>query len=326
MKGVEDYVVRLLGTQRSVSYFERVTEEIIPAAVEEIENFHILAEQEVDGRYKVLLRLRVNEEITRERLRSAGLFLTETPSIKVLFLVSEIREGGVSYWWKDAEGSRSLSPVELALHKVFQNRGFSPINRTLSPPSADQVGGLISPDLGDEDILKWGRLFSADFVIYGQCHLGGGGEISLTLKALNVSQGVSVCREFVAEQVKEVPGDAEAFIAALEGMVNRLAATFCPCITGVVASGHEKPSPLTVTLAGMTMPKQFWRFSDFLSDDVIGVTSVIPSQIKGRSMSATVGFRGDRNTFVNRIVNHPKRPFPLRINQTQPDAIVFELE
>lgn len=324
MKGVEDYVVNLLGSQGAVSHFERVIEEIIPAVREEIENFHILAEQQIGDRYKVLLRLRVNGSIIRERLRSAGLLLTETSPVKVLFLVSEIREGKASYWWKDPEGSRSLSPVELALHTVFQNRGLSPINRTLSPPGADQAGGLTSADLQDEDILKWGRLFSADFVIYGQCHISGNKEISLTLRVLNVCQGVQVCREFTGEQIEE--GDRESFVTALEGVVNPLAAALCSCIRGVADSDREKPYPLTVTLAGMRMPKQFWRFSSFLSHDVMGVTSVIPSRIRDNTMSATVGFRGDQNTFISRVLNHPNRPFPLRINQLQAGMIVFDLE
>ena len=76
----------------------------------------------------------------------------------------------------------------------------------------------------------------------------------------------------------------------------------------------------------MTMPKQYWRFSDFLSNDVVGVISVIPSRIKGHTMSATVEFKGDRHMFINRVLSHSKRPFALRINQTQDGMIVFDLE
>jgi hypothetical protein len=326
MKGVEDYIVHLLGNERAANHFDRVTEEIIPAAREEVENFHILVERQVDGRYKVLLRLRVNEEIIRERLQSAGVLLTETPPIDLLFLVSEIRDGKVFYWWKDTEGFRNLSPVELALHKVFQARGFNPVNRTLSPPGAGQTAGLTAPDLQDNDILRWGSLFSADVVVYGQCRITGGSEISLTVKALNVSQGIQVCQESITGQVAQAPGDTESFIRTLEQMANQLAAGLCPCIKGAAAGDQKKGAPLTVTLAGMKMPKQFWRFSGFLSDDVTGVTSVIPSGIRGNTMSATVAFQGDRSTFINRVLTHPKRPFPLRLNQTEQEAVVFSLE
>jgi hypothetical protein len=39
-----------------------------------------------------------------------------------------------------------------------------------------------------------------------------------------------------------------------------------------------------------------------------------------------VVFQGDRSTFINRVLAHPKRPFPLRLNQTEGQAIVFSLE
>ncbi len=326
MKGVEDYIVHLLGTQGAVNNFERVTEEIIPGAQEEIENFHILAEHQVDGNYKVLIRLRVNEDIIREKLRAAGAVLTETTPIKVLFMVSETEAGDLSYWWKDTEGFRGLSALELALHKVFQNRGFIPINRSLSPPDVNHVESLTAPDLQNQDILKWGRLFSADVVICGQSNISDKKELSLTLRALDVSQGIQVCQGFIVEQIEQGLTDTEQTIAALEGIVNRMAATLCPCIVRAVASENGKIYPLEVTLTGMSRPKQFWGFSDFLKKEVMGVKSVIPSKIKGNSISVTVEFQGDGNKFINRVLNHPKRPFPLYLGHADEKTIVFNLE
>ncbi|MCF8142455.1 MAG: DUF2066 domain-containing protein [Deltaproteobacteria bacterium] len=326
MKGVEDYIVHLLGSRRAVSHFERLAQEIIPAAREEVENFHILAEQQSDGRYKVLLRLRVNEEAIREQLQSAGVLLAEASPINVLFLVSESRDGDISYWWKDTEKDPSLRPVELALHKVFQNRGFTPVNRILSAPDAGRLTGLTSPDLQDKDILKWGRLFSADVVVFGNCTVNNGEEISLTLKAIDVSQGIQVCQESIADQMTAASRGSDSLVTALEEVVNRAAATFCPCIKGSFVSGGGGILPLTVTLAGMKMPKEFWRFSDFLKEEVVGVISVIPSRIQGNTMSATVEFQGDRDTFIHRILTHPKRPFPLRFDPIEQEAVIFNLE
>ena len=325
MKGVEDYIVHLLGTRGAVNHFERVTEEIIPGAQEEIENFHILAEHQSGGTYKVLIRIRANENIIREKLRSAGVLFTEISPIKVLFMVSEIRETDVSYWWKDTEEFQGLSALELALTKIFQDKGFRPINRTLSPPDVNPIDSMISPDLQNEDILKWGRLFSADVVICGQSIINDEKVMTLTLRALDVSQGIQVCQEFIVEEIEQ-DLDAEQSIAALEGVVNQAATTLCPCIIGAVVSEHGKTYPLEVTLSGMSRPGQFWRFSDFLKEEVKGVTSVIPSKINGNSISATVIFQGDGNKFINRVMNHPKRPFPLHTGHVEQKAIVFDLE
>ncbi len=326
MKGVEDYIARLLGSRGVVNNFERLTEEIIPGAKEEIENFHILAEHQVDGKYRVLIKLRVNKEIIGEKLRSAGVLLTDPPIIKVLFLVSEAREGDISYWWKDEEGFQYLSAVELTLHKVFQDRGFSPINRILSPPDFESLSNLTSPFLTNEDILKWGSLFSADVVICGQSVIINKKELSLMLRVLDVHQGSQICQESRVEPIEVASTDSEQIIETLQGPVNRIAATLCPCIIRAVASEHGKIHQLEVTLAGTSRPKQFWVFRDFLRDEVIGVESVIPSRIRGNSMSATVEFQGDGAKFINRVLKHENLPYPLHLGQAEEGEIVFSLE
>ena len=326
MKGVEDYIAHLLGSHGVVNNFERVTEEILPFAKEEIENFHILAEHQIDGKYKVLIKLRVNEEIIGEKLRSAGVLLTDLPLIKVLFLVSETREGDISYWWKDADSFQDLSAVELTLHKVFQDRGFSPINRILSPPDVEHLSNLTSPYLTNEDILKWGSLFSADVVICGQSEIINKKELSLTLRALDVHQGSQICQESRVEPIEQELTDTEQILETLQGPVNRVAAMLCPCIIRAVASEHGEIHQLEVTLTGMSRPKQFWVFRDFLRDEVIGVKSVIPSKIRGNSISATVEFQGDGDKFINRVLKHENLPYPLHLGQAEEGEIVFSLE
>ena len=326
MKGVEDYIARLLGSRGIVNNFERVTEEIIPGAKEEIENFHILAEHQADGKYKVLIKLRVNEEIIGEKLRSAGVLLTDPPIIKVLFLVFETMEGDISYWWRDAESFQDLSAVELTLHKVFQDRGFTPINRILSPPDVEPLSNLTSPSLTSEDILKWGSLFSADVVICGQSQIIDKKELSLTLRAFDVHQGSQICQESRFEPIEIALTDSEQIMEILQGPVNRIAATLSPCIIRAVASEHGEIHQLEVTLAGTSRPKQFWVFRDFLRDEVIGVKSVIPSRIRGNSISATVEFQGDGEKFINRVLKHENLPYPLHLGQAEEGEIVFSLE
>ncbi|MBW1781981.1 MAG: hypothetical protein JRL30_14715, partial [Deltaproteobacteria bacterium] len=151
-------------------------------------------------------------------------------------------------------------------------------------------------------------------------------EISLTLRALDVSQGVQVCQAYLVEQMEQDLDDTQQTIAALEGIVNQMTATLCPCIIGAVATEQGKIYPLSVALTGMSRPQQFWGFSDFLRQEVMGVKSVIPSKIKGNSIWVTVEFQGDGNKFINRVLNHPKRPFPLRLGHTEEKTIVFNLE
>jgi hypothetical protein len=326
MKGVEGRILQLLGREASAPSFERITEAIIPANQDAVENFHILAEKQINDRYKILVRLKINEDMVRQRLESDGLLLTKTSPVSILFLISETRDGDVSYWWKDADGSSSLSLAEIALHEAFQSRGIIPVNRTLSLPHVLPDPALAAADLKDSHIVSWGRLFSADVVVYGQLRIAGRKAISLTARAIHVSDGHAVCQASVAGKPSQEPVDAESFLTTLTETADRLAGELVPCITGAVEATQEKQAPLTVTLAGIWMPKQFWQFSSFLLDDVAGVTSVIPSKIKGDTMSVTVVFDGDRSTFINRVLNHSKRPFPLTAKQVAQRAVVFTIE
>jgi hypothetical protein len=326
MKGVESYVVRLLGREGTAAHFEKITEEIIPQAQEAVESFHILAERQIRDRYQVLLRLKLTQKIVQERLPSPGP-LTESPDNPILFLISEVRNGDITYWWKDPEGFSSLSPLEIALYKAFQSRGCHPVNRTLSPPEAGHMVGLKAADLHDSQIISWGRLFRADMVVYGQLRMESGKEVSLTAKAIHVPDGPSACRASVTGGTIQTPADAESLAAILEEAADRLAADLCPCLSGAATVGREDQRlPLTVTLAGIRMPTQFWRFSDFLSNEVAGVRSVIPCEIKGDTMSATVASEQDRRSFIHQVLTHPKRPFPMRLDQGDKEAVVFIIE
>jgi len=327
-KGVENYITTFVGAQAAVNSFERLTEEIIPGAEEAVENFHILAEHQIGDRYMVLIKLRVNEEVIGERLRSADVVLTEAPPIKVLFLVSETSKGHTSYWWRGEDTLQELTAFELTLHKAFQDRGFSLINRIMNPPNVEQIRDLKSPELADHHILRLGTLLGADVVVLGQGVIGGE-ELTLTLRALDVQGGKEICRTFRVEPVEPLEQEqlaGDRLLEALREPVNRLTASLCPCIIRAVSKQHAEVRHLEVTLTGMTRPGQFWSFRDFLKNEITGVESVIPSRIEGDSVSATVAFQGDGETFVNRVMGHENPPFPLHAVQTEEGKLVFSLD
>jgi len=326
MKGLESYLLQLLGGERAVAHFDRIVQELIPAAQEQVTNFHILTEEPMGDRFRVLVRLRVNEGIVRERLQSAGVILSESPSVNLLLMVSEARDETQSYWWKDPEGFPGLSPVELALHKAFQGKGFSPVNHTFVPPGAGQPAGLREACLENDDLLRWGSLFSADWVLYGECRMVSNSHIFLSVKALHVRKGLAVCEEAVKQSLGRKSDPAQSFAGPLEEAAKQLADRLSPCMMEAMAGDSKTRGSLTVTLKGMHMPRDFWRFSDFLTQDVAGVTWVIPSEIKGDTMSAMVMFEGGRDAFIHQVLSHPNRPFPLRLDPGRGEGAVFSIE
>ncbi len=326
MKGVENYLVHRLGSQGVVNNFQRFIEEIIPGAKEEIENFNILTETQFGNEYKVLVRLKVNEKVIDKKLREAGLIFMEGPPIKVLFLVSEVKDETIFYWWKDPEVHSALSPTELALNKVFQKRGFSSINRSLSAPVTEFSKALKSPTLEEADVLKWGKLFSSDVVIYGQANIVDEKEVSLTLNAFNVNQGLQICQDFQVEQIEKGLDANGQIIETLERLVDHLAERLTPIIVRTVRFDHEKVHQFEITLKDLDSLKRFRIFRDFLRKDVIGVRSVRQTRVRKNSISIAVEFQGERNRFMDSVLNHENLPFPLNVVHTKEGEILLRIE
>jgi hypothetical protein len=323
MRGVENYLVRRLGKQGVANNFQRLVQEIIPKAEEDIENFHILAEDQIGAQWKVLVRLRINDKVLNERLRQAGIIFTEGPPLKLLFLVSETRGGNASRWWRDPETRSALSPTERALHSLFQERGFRPINRLLSVPEAEYTEDMLSSGLQDIGILKWGTLFSADVVIYGQSEVIEEKEVSISLEAFDVSQGARICQDILSEPVMEGPQGRERIIETIDRAVRLLAARLTPTIIRVRAFDQEMINRFEITVKGLNSFKQFRLLRDFLRRDVTGVKSVRQTRIRKDSISIAIEFTGDKYELLDRVLNHENLPWELNFHQTGEGEILL---
>ena len=323
MKGVENYLVGRLAKQGVVNNFQRLIEEIIPKAGEDIENFHILAEDQIGAKWKVLVRLRINDKVLNERLRQAGIVFTEGPPLKLLFLVSEKRGGNISCWWIDPETRSALSPTELVLHRLFQERGFRPINRVMSVPEAEYTEDMLSAGLQDTGILKWGKLFSADVVLYGQAEVIEEKEVSISLEAFDVSQGMRICQDALFEPVMEGPQGREKIIETIDRAVKLLAARLTPTIIRVSVSDQEMVNSVEITIKGLKSFLQFRLLRDFLRKDVTGVKSVRQTRLRKDSISIAIEFTGDKYELLDRVLNHENLPLEINLHQTGEDEFLL---
>jgi hypothetical protein len=325
LKGAEDYLVQLLGNQVVATHFESLAREIIPSVSQEIENFHILAEQRVGDRYTVFVKMKINENTMAEKLRETGIFQTVNRSVKVLFMVSETRGPVEVFWWQNAAAHPALTPIELALHGVFQDRGFNPVNRIMDLPPSEVLSGAFPPNLQAEDASEWGKLFRADVVVYGKSLILDD-KLVLNLKALDVRKGIQICQKSGSQKIPRGTVSNEKILNIMRKCVNRLAINLCPCILGNANTEPQAAHKLDVTLAGISQPRQFQTFSEFLKTHIPGIKNIIPSRISDDSMSATVDFQGDRVTFISLVLNHSSLPFPLHLGQTETENILFYLE
>ncbi len=325
-KGIEDYLVRRLGKEGMVNNFHRIVNEVIPNAKEAIENFYILSEDQTGSNYIILVRLGINKKVINNKLKRAGLVIMRGPAIKVLFLISEKKDEETVYWWKDPELPSAMSPIELALYNSFQGRGFIPVNRQTGITQVGLSEDQMSFELTKEAIVKWGRLFSADVVLCGKAEFIQDGEISLTLKALDVSTGRLICQGMHIEPIqKDAQGNRQT-PEAIKMLANHLTARQAPIIIRSTASQLEKTHILEVTIAGLKSYKQFMDFRNFLVKNVAEVKSVKQTRARKDAISIQVTFEGTEKKFIEKILNHENLPFLLDYRLTEEKDILIEVK
>ena len=243
--------------------------------------------------------------------------------IKVLFLVSQVEypEGELSYWWQTPEAGFVLAPVELALHNVFEARGFHPVNRLLNVPEEVYSPEMNSLELTDENAVGWGRLFSADVVIRGRCRVIQGTEIALELEALHVESVSLIDWGMEVEKMEETPTDVDQVVETIERLVNNVAARLSPRISSTMQSKEATLNQLELVLQGVRNFNQFRMFKDLLENDISGVESVKQTRVRDNAMSVSVEFFGDEKRFLDMISTQKSLPFVTDVKKTEEGEI-----
>ena len=229
-KGVEEYLARRLGSRGLVNNFPRIIHEVLPRAKEQVENFHILAEEKTDRYCNILVRVKINEKLMDEKLREAGLIMMDGPPINILFLVSQVHpeQDQGAYWWMDPDSVSALTETELALFRIFQERGFSPINRMSYSPERDFPIEMRAPELSPESVTRWGKAFSANVAVYGICNITDSQGVSITLTAFDVMTGEAIMETTQVEPY--TAGDDQRVQVAMNRAIDRAAADLSPAI------------------------------------------------------------------------------------------------
>ncbi|MCJ7593509.1 MAG: hypothetical protein MUO52_01905 [Desulfobacterales bacterium] len=327
IRGMEVYLSRRLGSQGMISNFPRLVRDVIPRARETVENFHILAGEQTDGTYKVLVRLKINEKLMDERFRQIGVVLAGREPIKILFLVSqtEAPAGVIFYWWEDPEGHRALTPTEVVFHRIFEGYGFVPINRLLKVPEQTYGDGMKVLDLSQEAAINWGRIFSAEAVVHGKCEVIEGREVSVTLRALETADGsvIDLDREVVS--VDPGPDGSKLVMQAMEKAINAIAARFTPAIIKAIRMPEARVTKIEITLKGFRNFKEFSDVKDFLEKEIQGVRSVKQTRVKADAMGISVEFSGTEEEFLDKIVRHPGMPVKADVTKAEGGELIFNI-
>ena len=315
IKGIETYLVKLLGRNGMINNFESIINEIIPSSGDVIENYDIRAEVSNRTSYKLLVSIKVNEKLMEEKLRNAGIVLYEGASLRVLFLISDRTspEEMPFIWWDDPENKTNLSSSELLLHRLFQERGFDPVNRLTSVPEEGYNPELFKDDLTDEDAAKWGKLYSADLVILGKVDVNEFNRMSADIKAIQV-ENASVLASYSKEQIINNDIESNETVAQVQEKILTEGVTgIIPDILKVFKKEEEKLSRFDMKLKGLDSLRQVSTFVAFIKEKISGVVSVLPTRITHGSITMSIEFSGSKEAFIDKIKDSTDVPFAAEI-------------
>lgn len=311
VKAIEDYLIRRIGPQDMANNFQRLDEEILSRSKEAVQDYQIISEFRTERYVRVLMKARVNEVVLEQKLKTMGLLEIDTVQTAVLFVVSQKKQGfATTYWWGDPTRPAPITETELALSRVFEERGFRVINRSFLPPEESYDEGMLRLGLSDEDVAEWGRLFSAQIVVAGEANLYGQSRATVFLRAVKLPEGVVVAqgyREGVAGGTVE--GEENAIGLAVTSWANDM----IPHIMGGLEPGQRIVSEMIIKVNGLDSYGNFLVFKDFLKSNFPQITSVLERRLTKNFVTLGVKIEGGSKDLAEKVLNHPKAPFPFEI-------------
>lgn len=312
-RAVEEYLVQRLGPQVMANNFQRVYEEVLSRAKEQIQDYQIITEFKTDRYVRVLIKARVNTAVLETILETMGLRERGTIQIDVIFMVSEKGKGSsASGWWTDPSGHTSLSLTELLLSQVFEDRGFRVINRSFFPPEESYDKGMLHITLTDEDAVKWGNLLSAQIVITGEATMSAESRASVYLKAIRVKDGTTLAQGFREGKPSSAQGEQTS---AMEFAINHWAHDMVPYILDAFKPAEQVLNQIIITLRGLKSYKELHAIKEFFTTNFPEIRSVIERRLQPESIMVSIQLQGDSQGLAKKVSNHPKRPFLFDIRE-----------
>ena len=312
-RAIEEYLTQRLRFQKMVNNFQRLDEEILARAKEHIQDYQIMSEFKTDEYVKVLIKARINSAILEKKLKSMGMEETESFQIDVLFLVSERKRGFPStFWWIDPSAQASLTPTELFLSQVFEEKGFRVINRSFFPPEESYDEGMLGMNLSDEDAVKWGRLLSAQVVVTGEANIDEGSRASVFLKAIRVMDGATIAQGYREGITSDNLGDDKN---PVELAIQNWADDMISYISDSFKPSEKAMAQLIITLKGLKGYKELQDVKEFLIENFPEIKSVLERRLQRELIKVSVETEGDSYTLAKRMLRHPKVPFLFEISE-----------
>ena len=323
LSAVEEYLIQRLGSKGMANNFQRLDEEILSRAKDDIQDYQIITEFATDRYVRVLMKVRVNKAVLEQKLEKIGLLGIDDIQTDVLFLVSEKNEGVPTiYWWGDPSNQPSLTQTELTLSRIFEDRGFRVINRSFFPPEESYDESMINLQLTDEDAVKWGKLLSAQIVMAGEANLYEESRASVFLKAIKVSD-----ETIIAQGYREgiLDSDLRDDKSAIGLAINSWANDMVSFIIDAVKPAQKSVNQIIIKIKGLKSYKEFLYFKEFFMKNFPAIKSVLERSLTRDLVKLSVEVKGDSKGLAEKVLNHPKRPLSFEINELSDQGFTLDV-
>lgn len=325
-KALERYLIKALGHNILINYFDAIVDEIIPSYRDMVGNFTILTEKNLQDKIDVLAKVRINEEIVDMILKRYGI-VQETVGgpLKVLFLVSEVYRDEVSIkcWWCEPDKSDNLYGVELALMEEFQRRRFEPINRLINKPEGEYTDDMLNPELTPELIKKWGNMYLSDIVLSGICRIDKGVGVDISLKALDTNDGSIICQEEIYSPYLEDTENPE--FKSIKFAVSQIAERVVPLILRYIKKEKKEISELAISIVGLESLRDLEDFINSMERNLNDFKSIKQIEIKSGHIDFMIEYRGDEAEFLRKIKEPSIFPFELSTKADERGRVIIRI-
>lgn len=168
---LKEGLIEVIGFRRYLKLEPLLIETILSAPQPFIESYRVLTERQEGIIYTISIEGRVYEDILEKRLSSIGLYLKGSEPKILLMIVEKGMGGPPAYWWSGVESG--MGRMDRIAGDIFMDAGFSVIN-PFAPPIVDMPLDLRTPFLGRDETKRFGDIFRADLILYGEVGKGGG--------------------------------------------------------------------------------------------------------------------------------------------------------
>lgn len=219
-----------------------------------------------------------------------------------------------------------MTTTELVLHRIFQERGFSPINRAFNFPGESYSEEMTKLELSEKDLINWGNLFSSDIVIHGNCEIVHKDMVSITLKSYDIEKGSMIAMGYQVAEIVDDPQVQDTVMRSIENVVDKVALNLIPETINAIDEGKSGLSEIEIELTGLKSYEQFKRFKNFLTRYVEEVNSVIQTKIRPNSMTVQVEYTGKREKFMDSMMNNDNFPYLVDIITKEDGGLIVKIQ